>query len=219
MIIINMKKTIYLIRHGESEGNISETGNMDHSPLSDNGRKQAEFLTKRCAGLSVKAVITSPLERSMETGQIIASSLGITTESSDLFAERRKPSAAFGQVIESPDQQKIWRSVWDHFHIPGFRHSDEENFEDLKIRAQKALEYLASRSEETILAVTHGIFLKVIAALVVIGPELDGRECRRFMSVMEIENTGLSVIKYDSEERFGRFWILSTWNDRAHLGE
>ena len=167
----------------------------------------------------MKSVITSPLERSRETGRIIASSLGIVTESSDLFAERRKPSAAFGQVIESPDQQKIWRSVWDNFHIPGFRHSDEENFEDLKIRAQKALEYLASRREETILAVTHGIFLKVIAALVVIGPELDGRECRRFMSVMEIGNTGLSVFKYDSEERFGRFWILSTWNDQAHLGE
>jgi hypothetical protein len=53
--------------------------------------------------------------------------------------------------------------------------------------------------------VTHGIFLKVLAALVVIGPKLDGRECRRFMSVIEIENTGLSVFKYDSEERFGRF--------------
>ena len=142
-----MKKTIYLIRHGESEGNVSERGNMDHSSLSDNGRKQAEFLSKRCAGLSVKAVITSPLERSRETGQIIASSLGIATESSDLFAERRKPSAVFGQVIESPDQQKIWRSVWDNFHIPGFRSSDEENFEDLKIRAHKALEYLASRPE------------------------------------------------------------------------
>ncbi|MDE1971044.1 MAG: histidine phosphatase family protein [Patescibacteria group bacterium] len=208
-----------MIRHGESEGNIIGTGNMDHSPLSDNGRKQAEFLAKRCKGLSIKSVITSPLERSKETGRIIASSLGITVESSDLFAERRKPSAVFGQVIESPDQQKIWRSVWDNFHIPGFRHSDEENFEDLKDRAQKALQYLASRPEETVLVVTHGIFLRVLAALVVIGPELDGRECRRFMSVMEIENTGLSVFKYDSEERFSRFWMLSTWNDRAHLGE
>ena len=200
-------KKIYFIRHAESEGNISENGNLNHSPLSEKGREQAEFLAKRCAGLSVEAIMTSSLQRAVETGQIIASSLGMTVESSDLFAERRKPSTVFGQPQGADHLQTVWRSVWDNFHIPGFRHSDEENFDDLKIRAKETLEYLASRPEENILVVTHGIFLKILAALVVIGPELDGRECRRFMSVMEIENTGLSVFKYDSEEIGTRFGL------------
>ncbi len=214
-----MKKTIYFVRHGESEGNASEVGNLNHSPLSEKGRKQAEYLAKRCSDLSIQTIVTSNLERAIETGRIIGSSIGIKTESSDLFAERRKPSAVFGQVIESPEAQKVWRALWDNFHIPGFRHSDEENFEDLKARAIKALEYLASRSEDAILVVTHGIFLKIIVAVAVMGEELDGRECVRFMSRFEIENTGVSVFKYDSEERFGRKWVISTWNDQAHLGE
>lgn len=214
-----MKKIIYFVRHGESEGNISDVGNFNHSSLSERGRKQAEFLAKRCANLSIQTIVTSNLERSIETGRIITSLLGVKMKSSELFAERKKPSAVFGKSIESVDAQKVWRSLWDNFHIPGFRHSDEENFDDLKTRAIKALEYLASRSEDTILVVTHGIFLKILAAVAVIGDELNGQECVRLMSRLEIENTGVSVFKYDSEERFGRTWIISTWNDRAHLGE
>ncbi len=214
-----MKKTIYFVRHGESEGNASEIGNVNHSPLSERGRKQTEFVAKRCLSLSIQTIITSNLERAIETGRIIGSLLGIRTESSELFAERRKPSAVFGQVIESLEAQKVWRALWDNFHIPGFRHSDEENFEDLKTRAIKALEYLAFRNEDVILVVTHGIFLKIIIAVAVMGDDLNGQECVRFMSRFEIENTGVSVLKYDSEERFGRKWVILTWNDQAHLGE
>ncbi|MDO8571348.1 MAG: histidine phosphatase family protein [bacterium] len=212
-----MKKTIYFVRYGESEGNVSEVGNLNHSPLSEKGRKQAEFLAKRCVSLSIQTIITSNLERSVETGRIIVSLLGTKMETSELFVERRKPSAVFGQPIESQEAQKVWRSLWDNFHIPGFRHSDEENFDDLKTRAIKSLEYLASRDEETMLVVTHGIFLKILVAFTVLGNDLNGQECVRFMSRLEIENTGVSVFKYDSEERFGRNWIISAWNDQTHL--
>ncbi|MDE1941072.1 MAG: histidine phosphatase family protein [Patescibacteria group bacterium] len=213
-----MKKTIYLVRHAESEGNLSEKGNVDESPLSENGRAQAGFLAKRCTNLSLDAIITSPLERAKETGEIIASSIGLRSGSSDLLSERRKPSATFGQAIESEEGQKIWRAVWDNFHVPGFRHSDEENLEDLKERAKKALEHLAGRPEKTILVVTHGIFLRVLASYVLLGEGLTGRECVRFMSRLGTDNTGLSVLQYDSEDKFGRTWMISSWNDIAHLG-
>ena len=216
---MTMKKTVYFVRHGESEGNISPVGNLNHSPLSEKGREQAEFLAKRCAGLSIQALITSTLERAEETGRIIASSLGIAAESSDLFVERRKPSEVFGQPQDSEHIHAIWRSLWDNFDKPGFRHSDEENFDDLKVRAKKALEYLMARPEGSILAVTHGIFLRIMAAYAVMGDELDGRECARFMSRLETGNTGLSVFRHDSEDPFGRIWQISAWNDHAHLGE
>ena len=214
-----MKKTIYLVRHGESEGNVSETGNMNHSPLTEKGRKQAEFLAKRCRDLDLKTIVASPLERAKETAQIIASSIKMDIEFSELFVEKRNPSAVLGKVIETPDQQVIWRALWDNFHIPGFKHSDEENFAELKNRAQKAMDYLASRPEEKILVVSHGVFLRALMALVILGTDLDGRECRQFMALMETHNTGLSVLKYNNEDRFGRTWVLSVWNDHEHLKE
>ncbi|MHB8660905.1 MAG: histidine phosphatase family protein [Minisyncoccota bacterium] len=88
-----------------------------------------------------------------------------------------------------------------NFSTPGFRFSDEENFEDLKERSRKMLAYLQNRSEEKIVVVTHGFILRIVIAYVIFGESLTGIECERFIQKFHMENKGLTVLDYGGEDR------------------
>ncbi|MFI5260710.1 MAG: histidine phosphatase family protein [Candidatus Paceibacteria bacterium] len=210
-------KTIYFIRHGESEGNIGPVRQDGFSSLSDLGREQASFMADRCSRLPIDILVASTMTRAQETASIIGEKLGKEILSSPLFVERRRPSAQTGKPKDNPEALYIDKEIWNNFGKAGYRHSDEENFEDLRDRAREVLEFLANRPEENIAVVTHGFFMRIVLAYVVFRERLTGKECELFMRTFHMENTGLTVIKYagSDEEPPWRVW---TWNDYAHLG-
>jgi len=42
-----MKKTIYLVRHAESEGNAGKVNNTHETPLTEKGRAQAALIARK----------------------------------------------------------------------------------------------------------------------------------------------------------------------------
>jgi len=95
---------------------------------------------------------------------------------------------------------------------------DGENFDSLLARVDKVLEFLQGRTEQSIVVVTHGFFLRTIVARVLLGDALSGEVFRRFQQSTSMENTGLTVLRYQGgfeEEPAWRLWI---YNDHAHLG-
>ena len=68
------------------------------------------------------------------------------------------------------------------------------------------------------MVVTHGYFLRTIMIRVMLGDSLTPANFKAFQSRANTENTGISVIKYNSTY-FGTSWKLWTYNDHAHLGE
>ncbi len=212
-----MKKTIYFVRHGESEGNAGPLRQGASTPLSELGRKQVAVVAERCAKLPIDVLISSTMTRAKETAETIFQKIDKPIEYSDLFVERRPAGAVVNQPKDSELVQSFERALKEKFHLPGFRHSDEENFDDIKERAGKALDFLANRQEENMLVVTHGMFMKVLLAYVVHGETLTGDECRDFFrAFLGNENTGITALKYD-DGRDPR-WRLWIWNDHAHLG-
>jgi broad specificity phosphatase PhoE len=209
-------KKIYFVRHGESEGNAGPIRQSAETPLTETGRRQAEFIAKRCAKLPIEAVISSTMVRARETSARISKELFLPVEHSDLFMERRKASIVVGKPKDDPETIAIEKVQKENFHTPGYRHSDEESFEDLVTRTKAALNYLASRPEENILVVTHGYFLRMIVAYVTLGEKLSTKEMERFADVFHMENTGLSIIGHN--EKKDNPWWLWVWNDHAHLG-
>lgn len=208
---------MYFIRHGESEGNTGPIRQDSFSELSDRGRKQAAFMAERVSKLPVEILVASTMTRAQQTAFIIGEKIGKKVVSSDLFVERRRPSAQTGKPKDDPEAALIDKDIWNNFSTAEYRHSDEENFEDLRDRARQALEFLANRPEEHIAVVTHGFFMRIVMAYVVFQERLTGKECELFMRTFRMENTGLTILKYAGSDQEPPWWLW-TWNDHAHLG-
>ncbi len=56
---------LYIIRHGESQGNIGN--DVENPELTEHGRKQAELLALRLRNIKFDAILSSPLKRAIQT--------------------------------------------------------------------------------------------------------------------------------------------------------
>ena len=186
-------KTVYFVRHGESEGNATEVYQAVDSPLTEKGRKQARMVADRCSRLPIQAIISSTQLRAKNTANIIAETTGHPVEFSDLFRERRKPKALNGKPFSDPGARALNERWWLSLIGEGSRAEDGENFEDISTRAGKALEYLTQRPEKELLVVTHGFYLRYLAARAIYGEALTGTIFSSLARSLIMENTGIGL--------------------------
>lgn len=211
-------KTIYLVRHGESEGNIGKVLQGADAVLTEKGREQARVVAIRCASLPVDTLISSTMVRAQETAQSISEATGLKAELSDLFVERGRPSSIVGKSPLDPGAlltDAAWNlSTFDE----GPKVEDGECFLELKERAERALQFLTQHTSDSILVVSHGVFIRQLFASIIFGAEQTGENFKRLYFAVGTDNTGISVITIDPKAERPQ-WIIQVLNDRSHLGE
>jgi broad specificity phosphatase PhoE len=210
-------KTIYFIRHGQSDDNVAPVFQSPDSPLSAKGRRQAEAVAKRIASLKFDVLISSPLHRAKETAEIISQETGKKLELSDLFVERIKPDAIIGKPYVDTNASLLWREWEKSLYTPGMRIDNGENFDDLIKRADEVLDFLKNRIENHIVVVSHSYFLRTVVARVLLGDSLSGENFHNFQKVASIENTALTILKFKDAFEEDATWRLDTYNDYSHL--
>lgn len=100
--------TIYIARHGESEGNVKKIlqGQLDLA-LTSRGKQQAKLLSKNLSKTSFSAVFSSDLIRARTTATILALERKIAVETSKLLRER-----SFGKLEgNKEDVRKLIRKL------------------------------------------------------------------------------------------------------------
>ncbi len=213
-------KIIYFVRHGETILNAKGIRQGSEGALTQKGRDQALATAKKFPKKRGKpqVMIVSPFERTKETADIIESELHIgKIEYNDLLKERRNPSEIIGHSRDEIAVRRIVDLIDNGFHDDNLRYSDEENFTDLRDRAKQLLKYLSRRREKRIMAVTHSIFLKMIACYVLLGDKLNASEYNKLSYLNPIDNAGLTIMT--CTKRFLRKpkWKMLVWNDRLQV--
>ena len=115
---------IFLVRHGQSEGNLFRRvqGQTDVELTAD-GKAQLPYLTKRFAETPLAAVYTSPLRRAEETAAAIVGGRDIP-----VFVDKRLIEMCFGAWemrpwgevnLESPELKRAFLHDPDRWHVPG----------------------------------------------------------------------------------------------------
>lgn len=213
------EKIVYFVRHGQSVDNAAPVYQSKVTPLSELGKKQAEFMAHRISNVSFDALISSPLTRAKQTAEIIAKASNNEMECSDLFVERIKPSVLNGKPHADKELKLIWQEWEESLYGSNKRVEDGENYQDIILRADNALEYLQNRKEKKLVVVTHGNFLRTIVARVLLGNYLTPDIFKRFHKTAAVENTGITVLIYreNNEKKLG--WYLWIFNDHAHLAD
>lgn len=213
------KKTIYFIRHGQSANNASNLRQGATGKLSDKGVEQARFVGERLQKNDVDLLLVSPYERAKETASIINEFLKKPIEYTDLLVERKNPSEIIGKDADSPEVKKIMDLIDRSFHDNTLRYSDEENFQDLKARAQKLLTFISKRKERHILCVSHRIFLKMVLSYIEEGETLDSHRFAELDLLNSVNNASITVCSYNPVDKlFGKNpWKILVFNDYGRI--
>lgn len=215
---MEVEKTIYLVRHGQSEANTKPVFQAPDSPLSEHGRIQATSVADRMKRITVERVISSPYPRAKETAEIISSLKECEVDFSELFTERIKPSSILSKPYNDEQANRTYDEWESGFYTSGVQVEDGENYERIVARVDDALQFLAALKESHITVVSHGFFLRTLVARVVMGEELTGGVFKKFSYNTSLENTGISVIQYGHDKDTEKKWRLWILNDHAHLG-
>ncbi len=192
-------KVIYFVRHGESEANIAPVFQSPESPLSERGRHQAQMIAGRVSQGAFDALISSPFARARETAHAIAQATEADVEYSDLFVERLKPSSINGKPFTDEAASAIWAP--EKFLSRRGAASKTEKTSTTWLRApDRALSSLEGRRQDALLVVTHGYFLRTVIARMVMRDALTGAIHRAFQSSFVSQNTGITVIRLESNQ-------------------
>ena len=211
-------KIIYFVRHGQTQNNATGVKQGDKGGLSELGRSQALATAQRFPRGKghPQIIIASPYERTQETAKIISEELGgISIKTSDLLKERRNPSTIIGHSRHEEGIHEIIDKMDNTFHSDDFRIADEENFSDLKARAKKLLKYIKHRSQKRIIMVSHGFFLKMVAAYITYGDTLSASQYNTLSYFNPIDNASMCVVAYTHHWFSRDKWEMLVWNDLA----
>lgn len=162
--------TLYLVRHGLTKDNVAMImQGQRQGELTTEGIAQIETLAASLSGTHFDAIVSSDLQRSYCSAQIIASRFNLPVHSTPLLRERDWGDFT-GRYI--PDLKDV--------PMP----ENVEKMDDLLDRALSFLEWIKTNYPgQTVLAVGHGIVNKAIQAvhygkLMRQIPKMTNAECR-----------------------------------------
>jgi probable phosphomutase (TIGR03848 family) len=130
--------------------------------LTDKGREQAWALARRLEPVTIHAIYSSPLERCMETAEVVAEARGLAVRQLPELGEVRYGDWT-GRQLEELAGEDLWRTV--QRHPSGARFPGGESLLEMQTRAVAAIERLrAEHTGQTVLVASHADVIKAVAA-------------------------------------------------------
>lgn len=185
---------IVLVRHGETEWSRSgqHTGRTD-IPLTDAGREAARLLAARLARWPLERVLSSPLQRALETCRLTG--LGERVEVRPELLEWDYGRYEGRTTVEIRTERPGW-SLWRDGTPDG------ETAEDVGARLELLVAELGGTGG-AVAVFAHGHVLRVLAARWLGLPPAGGR-------LFRLDPTTLSVLGYERETR-----VIVAWNEQC----
>ncbi|HEY7102595.1 MAG TPA: histidine phosphatase family protein [Mycobacteriales bacterium] len=193
--------TVLLVRHGLT----AMTGPVlaGHTPgvhLDERGRAQAEAMAARLVPVPLAAVVTSPLERCVETAQAVLTGRSLVSSLEPRLAEVRYGDWT-GKPLKDLAKQPLWRVVQAHPSAAVFPGAEGEALAGAQSRAVSAVREWDARiavsagADAVWLACSHGDIIKAVLADA-LGLHLD-----LFQRIV-VDPCSVSVVRYTDTRPF-----------------
>ena len=206
-----MATNIYLVRHGESLGNVENRflGYTDWD-LTEKGYKQAEFAADYFNDKKVDAIYSSSLMRAKHTADVLAKRKGLEVKTSpklrEIYGGDWEEMRFEDIAVKYKDGLwKLWlEGVSDEIATP-----NGESFKDVLKRVYDELEAIAQQNDgkEVVVAV-HGAVIRVMTHFLRFG------NLKNIKQTDFAANASVTKIVYDK----GSF-TLEFADERSHLGD
>ena len=178
---------IFLLRHAHSTANAKGilAGRMENIQLSKEGYAQREQLDLRLFQAKFEQVISSPLQRCLETIANFECAPTITDE----FQEVHYGDWT-GKKISSLRRNAAWREI--HKHPASVRFPNGETLPEVQTRSLLGLDLQVNPKAKNVLISTHADVIKVLI-LHALGTHLNN------IDKLQIDNASISIIERDKQ--------------------
>ncbi len=188
--------TVLLVRHGRTSANTAGVlaGWTPGIGLDDTGRAQAEALAARFTGLTVTRLVSSPLERCMQTAATVSDAVATPVSSDDRLGEARYGEWT-GRALADLARTRLWRVVQDHPSAAVFPGEDGEAMAHVQARAVECVRehdraVTAEHGDGAVwVAVSHGDVIKAVLADA-LGTHLDS------FQRLVVDPCSVSIVRY-----------------------
>ncbi len=197
-----------LLRHGQTPMSVERryAGRSD-VPLTDTGVRQAAAAAKRLASAGLGAIVTSPLQRAVQTAEAVAAVTGVAVLTDDGF--RETDFGAWEGLTFAEVRQRWPSEVTTWLADPAVAPPGGESFAQVSSRVTAALDrVLASRDHERILIVSHVTPIKMLVAAALLAPP-------SALYRMHLDVAALCEIDWYADGPA----VLRSFNDTAHLDQ
>jgi probable phosphoglycerate mutase len=194
---------VYLVRHGETGGNVAHRHQAEHTRLTKAGQAQAEAVAKRVAELEPTHLVSSSLVRAIETAKVISERVELIPETDPTFIELARPASMYGRYHKSP------RSLW--FYGRWYLGSQAalaeggESYATLRERFAVAQARLAEYPEDArVVVVTHSVFMTLfVEHLCREKPLWPWQAALAFVKILRTKNTHIIALSFDHKAPAG----------------
>ena len=205
--------TVFLVRHGRTKANADGilAGWSPGVVLDDVGLGQAEKAATRLAAVPLHAVISSPLDRTIQTADAIVAAQAGLGRQPDCRVEDRFGECGYGEWTGRPlrdlANEPLWRVVQEHPSAAVF--PGGESMMQMQHRAVTAVREFNAEfgADVTYAVVSHGDVIKAILADA-LGMHLDA-----FQRIV-VDPCSVSVVRYAERRPF----VLRTNDTSGDLG-
>ena len=205
-------KKIYLVRHGETVGNVEKFSQLPDTELTHKGREGAQALAARFKDVPVDLLLASPFTRAQQTAERIGEVAKLSVETIDAVHELLRPESVVGKIWND-EVGKIYMQYLKEMWTESSDMEGAENYKDILSRCDAAKKFLDESEAKNIVVVSHGDFLRFFITVLLVGRNASPEVLEStFWSLGRISNVGVSLVSVDGDK-----WKLDIYNDKSHF--
>ncbi len=184
-----------MMRHGEADNNVEHilAGRELEYHLTERGREQVASTANGLRSISIDAIYSSPVTRTVETAKIVSETIGV-----DYTIDERLIETDMGSVVGMAYQDVVekYGNVFLGFYQddPLVKNLNVERFPVIRERVNDMLDYVAEKHPTTnVLFITHLDPIKAAISRI-----LDLKPSALFN--MAIKNASLTILRHGSSD-------------------
>jgi 2,3-bisphosphoglycerate-dependent phosphoglycerate mutase len=185
---------ILITRHGQTKQNVEGTvQGKEHGNINEKGFAQIKELIKRLKYEDIDKIVSSDIPRCKITTEEILKEIKVPVEYTELIREKDN-----GSLVGKNHKDFSWDDLSGTFETR--KAPDGENLEEVKERGRKFIQDITQKfknSNETILIVSHGAFLKVLIG------DLLGMSIYDSIFKLFVEHCSLTELEISDKHREG----------------
>jgi len=154
---------LILVRHGEIPSNIKKVyAGRRPEKLNDKGIRQSQDVAKKLLDFRVDAIYTSPIQRAVQTAEIIREKLNVNVVTMTAFRELEmgpwEGMSEIGIARQYPKEWKIWNTRPAELRLSG-----RETLDELQERVLTGINAVyQNNTDKNIVIITHVAIIRVL---------------------------------------------------------